>query len=421
VSVFLSYNFFLHWYILLSYIMGNLCARKADDCVENNETSIEISESFDSGSDVSSDSEIEIEFVDGDAPPRKGSSDGKNNESQPKAVPSPVFQPKPAPKAEDYMLMNLEGELIVREPGTIDGQQFIIDGCKYCDIFLLDHSAQITVDNCENCRIFVGPCEGSIYIRTTKNSNFVVAAQQLRFRECSKLDVLAFISAGQPSIEDCTDIHFGCFQFSYFGMKDHFAKANLQVWDNDWFNVHDFTPGATPNYKMLPPNTTYHDLLKKVANASATISDEEAKASICVPQTLGPIDADENADTDVSERVFVAIAAPDASNRAYDLLQTIRQANRDHVRLYRTRQAKLAGAEFANAETFLETASKDNIVGLLFAGKGSRAHIAAACYQLIGMEQQNDSVFPFPDNDKLFIVDAAEEADVVEQFFAPRS
>jgi protein XRP2 len=34
-----------------------------------------------------------------------------------------------------------------------------MDGCKGCDLFVLDHCASVTVDDCSDCRIFVGPTE----------------------------------------------------------------------------------------------------------------------------------------------------------------------------------------------------------------------------------------------------------------------
>jgi protein XRP2 len=68
--------------------------------------------------------------------------------------------PKKKLDPKDFMLQKLENQTIIRLPGSIQGQQFIIEDCKNCDIFLCDNSAQITVDMCTNCRVFIGPCEG---------------------------------------------------------------------------------------------------------------------------------------------------------------------------------------------------------------------------------------------------------------------
>eukprot|EP00965_Chrysotila_dentata_P027261 905528-Pleurochrysis_carterae.AAC.1 len=43
----------------------------------------------------------------------------------------------------------------------VSGQQFIIEECEDCDIYVLDYSAQVTIDLCRRCRIFLGPVEAS--------------------------------------------------------------------------------------------------------------------------------------------------------------------------------------------------------------------------------------------------------------------
>lgn len=63
------------------------------------------------------------------------------------------------------ILCLLQGEICVKLPGSVAGQQFIIENCKECDLYVLDHCAMVTVDDCVNCRIFVGPTESSIFIR----------------------------------------------------------------------------------------------------------------------------------------------------------------------------------------------------------------------------------------------------------------
>ena len=36
---------------------------------------------------------------------------------------------------------------------SIRGQQFIIEECENCTIYLLDHSATVSIDDCTNCRV----------------------------------------------------------------------------------------------------------------------------------------------------------------------------------------------------------------------------------------------------------------------------
>jgi protein XRP2 len=87
-----------------------------------------------------------------------------------------------APKLDpaDFMLCKLKGQTIIKQPGSIRGQQFIIEDCEDCTIFLLDHSATVSIDECKNCNIFVGPCESSVFVRTSSKLKLIIAAQQLR-------------------------------------------------------------------------------------------------------------------------------------------------------------------------------------------------------------------------------------------------
>lgn len=54
-------------------------------------------------------------------------------------------------------------KVFVREPGGIGGQQFIVEECSECEVYLLDHTAALTIDLCTDCRIFAGPCESRYF------------------------------------------------------------------------------------------------------------------------------------------------------------------------------------------------------------------------------------------------------------------
>ena len=46
---------------------------------------------------------------------------------------------------------------VVKAPGTIKGQQFIVRNCKNTNIYLYDHCNTVSVDDCKDCNIFIGP------------------------------------------------------------------------------------------------------------------------------------------------------------------------------------------------------------------------------------------------------------------------
>jgi protein XRP2 len=57
-------------------------------------------------------------------------------------------------------------------------------------------------------------------------------------RECEDLDILLYVSAGQPVIESTSNVRLGCFEFNYFGLAEQFAAAGLDPWYSEWSNVH---------------------------------------------------------------------------------------------------------------------------------------------------------------------------------------
>lgn len=60
-------------------------------------------------------------------------------------------------RAEDFSCSGEEGVLFVKHSGEIMGQQFVVDNCDSCNLFLLDHIASATLDKCTSCVIITGP------------------------------------------------------------------------------------------------------------------------------------------------------------------------------------------------------------------------------------------------------------------------
>lgn len=190
---------------------------------------------------------------------------------------------------KDYMLSGLKDVTVGRLPGTLNGQQLVIQDCENCNIFVFDHSATITVDDCVNCRIFLGPIKGSVFFRDCKDVRCVVACQQFRTRDCKKMEV-HLCCATQPIIESSTGMRFGCFQYYYPELAFHFKDAGLSIFNNNWSNVHDFTPvSGENNWSLLAETTSVTDSVPPPdaeSDFKAVRVSAEASRSI-VPLTRG--------------------------------------------------------------------------------------------------------------------------------------
>ncbi|KAK2189898.1 hypothetical protein NP493_94g02029 [Ridgeia piscesae] len=191
---------------------------------------------------------------------------------------------------KDFTIKNLNGETVGRVPGTVNGQQFIIQNCQDCNIFVFDHSATISVDDCINCRIFLGPIKTSVFVRDCSDCKLMIACQQFRTRDCKKLDTFLCCTT-QPIIEASTGMKFGCFQYHYPELEEQFQKAGLSVYNNNWSNIHDFTPVAgETNFSLLPAEAAidnYIPLPETEQFASMQICIGDRSRSV-VPFTVGP-------------------------------------------------------------------------------------------------------------------------------------
>lgn len=142
---------------------------------------------------------------------------------------------------KDFTISDKTGGTFGRLPGTINGQQFIIENCKDTCIYLFDHSATITIDRCEDCTIFIGPSKGSVNVRNCTNCTCYILCQQFRSRECRKVNLYLMCDT-QPIIESSSGMKFACLQFSYPQLEEQMKSAGLSVYNNLWYRVYDFTP-----------------------------------------------------------------------------------------------------------------------------------------------------------------------------------
>ncbi|CAJ1375891.1 unnamed protein product [Effrenium voratum] len=200
---------------------------------------------------------------------------------------------KPKPKAAkpraklnpaDYIFSQRKDAVLIKEEGSVAGEQFNVEECRNCDIFLLDNIATSFVDECHDCRIFIGPVETSVFIRNCSNCSLVIACQQYRCRECQDCK-LALFCGTEPIIESSQNMQFACFDFNYFSLRGQMTRAGLKPWNNKWWMVYDFNKNEDkPNWSLLDQAEASRLLnLEKCPS----IAQEELENEGVVPVTLG--------------------------------------------------------------------------------------------------------------------------------------
>ncbi|ESO97525.1 hypothetical protein LOTGIDRAFT_103457 [Lottia gigantea] len=209
----------------------------------------------------------------------------ENFEEQPKQY---SWDKREKSNAEDYLIDGVKNETVGRLPGVLNGQQIIIQNCENCNIYIYDYTATVTVDDCINCNIFLAPVKTSVFIRDCKNCNVAVICQQLRTRDCSKLNIY-LCCATQPIIESSTGVKVGCFQYYYPELEGQFKSAGLSIYNNNWSNIHDFTPvPGENNYTLISQDCKIEDLIPlPTTEPFSTIQVSLEKDKSVVPYTLG--------------------------------------------------------------------------------------------------------------------------------------
>ena len=78
-----------------------------------------------------------------------------------------------------------------------------------------------------------------------------MVCQQFRTRDFKRINTF-LLCATQPIIESSTNMKFGCVSVNYNGFNDQLKKTKVSQYNNNWNNIHDFTPipGET-NYSFL--------------------------------------------------------------------------------------------------------------------------------------------------------------------------
>eukprot|EP01112_Ceratiomyxa_fruticulosa_P016981 TRINITY_DN520_c0_g1_i1.p1 TRINITY_DN520_c0_g1~~TRINITY_DN520_c0_g1_i1.p1 ORF type:complete len:345 (+),score=71.30 TRINITY_DN520_c0_g1_i1:291-1325(+) len=266
----------------------------------------------------------------------------------------------------DFIISKRTGETIVKAPGSIGGQQFVIEDCTDCKIFLCDYTDSVSIDYCTNCYIFVGPVGGSIFIRNCKDVKAVVACQQFRTRDCVDCDFLLY-SMTQPIIETSENMRFGCFQFNYDGLKDQFSKSKLVVWNNQWSNIYDFSPSSN-NWTLLPPEqatleSLHFPSLPPFPNTSSDDINASEK-SVVVPKTWGT----RLKPSDMS--MFVMFYGENRESTAYTTLSQL-QSNPEFIVL-QTKSSILTSSQVDNLfpeKEFTTDGLKDGVIGFEIVGE----------------------------------------------------
>ncbi|KAI1280509.1 Protein XRP2 [Halotydeus destructor] len=247
---------------------------------------------------------------------------------------------------KEYTIENENGSTVIRKPGSIKGQQFIVQNCSASSIWLFDHINTVTVDDCRDCVLFIGPTKGSIVLRNCINCRIMCASQQFRCRDCRCLSLFLLCST-KPTIESSHDLRFGCFSFYYRQLPEQFKEAGISIFNNFWYQVYDFNAlddDVNENHwTLLPPDIKACDYFSSAANFDGSEVSMDSMLSV-VPQTKGIKQESQSPSLHVTDQICLVIFFSDG-NREKRTKSFIREMDHQSCSLIRTREFTMDDAQ----------------------------------------------------------------------------
>ena len=220
-----------------------------------------------------------------------------------------------------------------------------------------------------------------------RRCSFIVAAQQLRLRDCHDVSLLLHVSAGQPVMEASDGIRLSSFSFAYPQLAAQFRSAALHPFNCQWSNVHDFhqkeaDKDGQRHWSFLPFGTGPAELgLQSIDSATAgrvtagerTDDDEDLNHAV-VPETWGDRAVDRQPQPQ-QQRALVVVkggGTDQGKAGAYRLIHEMRGRIREgDLRLLRSRCVTL-GEERAQRLTGQAGLGREALIGLEWEGEDAR-------------------------------------------------
>jgi len=130
--------------------------------------------------------------------------------------------------------------------------QIFINNTTHCTIHLPSLLGSVRIEHTSHCTIYLGPVCTSVYLESVKNCKIFIASHQLRIHQCSGCRLYVRCNS-HPIVEDCADMGFAPYNYTYGEIDRDFELAGLsgaKCWDNVVdFRWHKTT--ASPHWHVI--------------------------------------------------------------------------------------------------------------------------------------------------------------------------
>lgn len=167
---------------------------------------------------------------------------------------------QPVLDRKNFMFVDQKDSILIKKPGELFGKNFKIKNLKNCKVYLLDHTTGIFVDDCDDCDFIIGPCNGSVFIRTSNRCNVFIISKQLRFRDCYDMNIYGYVPS-DPVIESSDNFLFAPYNYKFPKLQELFISAKFNPSENKIERIYDFCPkeGET-HFKWISGILKIHNL-----------------------------------------------------------------------------------------------------------------------------------------------------------------
>ena len=122
---------------------------------------------------------------------------------------------------EDVATLLIRGErnsIVRRSDAESAGKDKVyLENLENCDVYLPFLLKAAYLKGVSNCRVYVGCVEGACFVNGATNCVVHVCSHQLRIHNSRQTTFMVFAKQG-PIIEDCSELVFGPYKFSYEGL-----------------------------------------------------------------------------------------------------------------------------------------------------------------------------------------------------------
>ncbi|XP_005989154.1 tubulin-specific chaperone C [Latimeria chalumnae] len=150
---------------------------------------------------------------------------------------------------------NLDSQLLTKSRDEIDQKDVLLSNLSNCTVKLFGTPSTLHIKDVTNSKVLCGPVSTSIFIDRCSGCVFAFPCQQLRTHNTMETKVYLHVTS-RAIIEDCSNVQFAPFNWSYDGIEKDFEVAGLDSTKNNWSDVDDFNWLAfnkqSPNWSILP-------------------------------------------------------------------------------------------------------------------------------------------------------------------------